>query len=148
MSDVGPAIADGPLAATGAHSITVCTRCRRTGEHCLPGYALISKLRAAVDTARQSGVLDAAFTIDGVACMAGCDRPCTVAYRADGKSAYLFGDIDETTDIDALIAFAAQYALSDDGWTSSTERPPGLAGKTLARVPCALVIERQRDARA
>ncbi|MEM6678834.1 MAG: DUF1636 domain-containing protein [Pseudomonadota bacterium] len=126
-----------------AHSITVCTRCRRTGQRCLPGYELISRLRAAVDLAQRSGLLDADFSVEGVACMAGCDRPCTVAYRADGKSCYLFGDIDEGVDINSLIAFAAQYAASEDGWTSATERPQGLSGKTLARIPSAIVIERQ-----
>ncbi|MEM6486856.1 MAG: DUF1636 domain-containing protein [Pseudomonadota bacterium] len=129
--------------AAPGHCITVCTRCRRTGERCLPGYELISKLRVAVAVAQRSGLLDAAFCIDGVACMAGCDRPCTVAYRADGKGCYLFGDIEGTADIDALVAFAARYAGSDEGWTRETERPDGLAGKTLARIPCAMVIERQ-----
>ncbi|MEL6774299.1 MAG: DUF1636 domain-containing protein [Pseudomonadota bacterium] len=131
-------------AGASAHSIVVCTRCRRTGRQCLPGFELISRLRSAVDLARSTGALQADFAVDGVACMAGCDRPCTVAYRADGKSCYLFGDVDEDADIDALVAFAAQYAASADGWTNSTERPGELSGKTLARIPCALVIERQK----
>lgn len=126
-----------------AHNIIVCTRCRHIGKRCLPGYELISRLRVAVDLARRAGALEADYTIDGIACMAGCERPCTVAYRADGKSAYLFGDVDADADINALLAFAAQYASSDDGWTSATERPVGLSGKTLARIPAALVVEHQ-----
>ncbi|MEM8791684.1 MAG: DUF1636 domain-containing protein [Pseudomonadota bacterium] len=132
-----------PGGAVTAHSIIVCTRCRHTGKQCLPGHELISRLKVAVDLARRAGMLDADFSVDGIACMAGCERPCTVAYRADGKSSYLFGDVDEDADIDALVAFAAQYASSEDGWTSSTERPLGLLGKTLARIPAAMVVEHQ-----
>ena len=67
--------------------------------------------------------------------MAGCSRPCTVAYIADNKATYLFGDLDPPEDVPPLLDFAHQYAGLDDGWCSSTERPRGLAGKTLARVP-------------
>lgn len=128
---------------SSGHSIVVCTRCRHTGSQCLPGYELITKLRFAIETATRSGALATEFAVDGVACMAGCERPCTVAYRADGKSCYLFGDVDGDADIDALVAFAKQYAASQDGWTNSTERPLALSGKTLARIPSAIVVERQ-----
>ncbi|MEM6974500.1 MAG: DUF1636 domain-containing protein [Pseudomonadota bacterium] len=86
------------------------------------------------------------IAVDGVACMVGCDRPCTVAYRAEGKACCLFGDVDAEADIDALVAFAAQYAARDDGWTRASERPAALAEKTLARIPSAPVIERERHA--
>ncbi len=67
--------------------------------------------------------------------MAGCSRPCTVAYIADNKATYLFGDLDPDDDLAPLLEFADQYARLEDGWCSSTERPLGLTGKTLARVP-------------
>ena len=51
------------------------------------------------------------------------------------KATYLFGDIAPNESIEDLIAFARQYADLDDGWCSSTLRPLGLSGKTLARVP-------------
>ena len=68
-----------------------------------------------------NGTLGDDFEVSGIACMAGCDRPCTVAYHGPVKATYFFGDID-----------------LPDGWGSSRQRPAGLSGKTLARVPAAL----------
>lgn len=76
----------------------------------------------------------------GVDCLGGCERPCTVAYQCDGKAGYLFGDIDPRRDLDALIAFAAQYVQSGDGWTNAGQRPPTLYDKTLARIPGGLTL--------
>ena len=71
--------------------------------------------------------------------MAGCDRPCTVAYHASKKATYLFGDIAPDEDIDDLVAFAQHYATLNDGWCSSLDRPGKLRKSTLARVPAAMI---------
>ncbi|MEM8630552.1 MAG: DUF1636 domain-containing protein [Pseudomonadota bacterium] len=126
------------MAQSPKHRISVCISCKHKGRVCKPGYDLIAKLRAAVDTAGPSIPED--FEVSGVACMAGCDRPCTVAYHATRKATYLFGDIEDDTDIEALVAFARQYAHLHDGWNSSVDRPASLRGKTLARVPAAVVV--------
>lgn len=84
--------------------------------------------------------IGADFEISGTVCMAGCDRPCTVAFFGSHKATYLFGDIDAEQNIEDLVAFARQYASLDDGWCSSTTRPEGLSGKTLARVPAAILV--------
>jgi predicted metal-binding protein len=69
-----------------------------------------------------------------VACMSGCTRAQTVAFRETGKIAYLFGDIGET-DIPDLRNFAALYAASGDGHFEDA-RPLGtLRTKALARIP-------------
>jgi len=136
------------------HKITVCVSCRHKGGigggmgggveggaedgHCRPGLALIERLRAAMDLAGDA--VGADFEISGTVCMAGCERPCTIAYFGSHKATYLFGDIDADEDIEDLVAFARQYAALEDGWCASTERPKGLAGKTLARVPAALLV--------
>lgn len=120
------------------HQITVCLACRHTGDACRPGQALIEKLRAAIAAAGPA--LAADFAVSGVACMAGCARPCTVAYHGTAKATYLFGDIDPAEDIGALLAFAEQYRGLADGWCSASNRPEGLSGKTLARVPAALLV--------
>lgn len=119
------------------HRITVCTSCRHYGSVCRPGYELIERLRSAIAAAGDA--VQDNFEISGVACMAGCDRPCTVAYHGTRKATYLFGDIDPETDIDDLIAFAQQYAELEDGWCSSGDRPGKLRTSTLARVPAAMV---------
>ncbi len=82
------------------------------------------------------------FEVSGIDCMAGCTRPCTVAFTAADKASYLFGDIDPEKDIDSLIAFADQFQRSGDGWTRATDRPLGLRNKTLARLPGSLVLSR------
>lgn len=134
--------ADAP--ETGEHHIVVCTTCRHEGAACRPGADLIAKLRAGLTLAAQAGV-SPSFEVSGIACMAGCSRPCTVAFKADGKATYLFGDVDADEDIDALIAFARQYETVPDGWTKSSERPNALLGKTLARVPASVTIARQAE---
>jgi predicted metal-binding protein len=98
---------------------------------------LIAKLRAAITSAGDA--IAENFEISGVACMAGCDRPCTVAYHSTRKTTYLFGDIEPDTDIEDLVTFAQQYEAMDSGWCSSTDRPGKLRTSTLARVPAAII---------
>lgn len=119
------------------HQITVCTFCRHKGDNCRPGYELIERLRAAIAAAGDS--IPEEFEISGTACMAGCDRPCTVAYFGSRKATYLFGDIDPDQDIADLVDFARQYAFLNDGWCSSVDRPGKLRKSTLARVPAAMI---------
>jgi len=104
---------------------------------CRPGYELIEKLRKAIAAAGDSIAED--FAISGVACMAGCDRPCTVAYHGTQKATYLFGDMTPEDDIDDLVDFAKQYAVLHDGWCSSVDRHGKLCKSTLARVPDAMI---------
>lgn len=124
-----------------SHRITVCTVCRHTGTHCQPGAALIEKLNAAVFSAGL--VSNGDFKIEGTACMAGCSRPCTVAFSATGKTTYLFGDIHGDEDVEALINFARLYSARADGMSHSPERPAQLRNKTLARVPAAIIETRE-----
>lgn len=128
------------------HHITVCTSCKHTKSTCRPGYELIEKLRKAIAAAGDSIAED--FVVSGVACMAGCDRPCTVAYQGTQKATYLFGDMTPEDDIDDLIAFAQHYAALDDGWCSSVDRPGKLRKSTLARVPAAMMVIEQTKALA
>lgn len=120
-----------------SHRITVCTSCKHKGETCRPGYELIARLRKAIEAAGDS--ITEEFEISGTACMAGCDRPCTVAYHSTRKAAYLFGDITPEDDIDDLVEFARQYAVLHDGWCSSVDRPGKLRKTTLARIPAAMM---------
>lgn len=67
-------------------------------------------------------------------CMSGCTRPSTLAVRAAGKTAYLFGDLTEA-DLADLVTFARLYAASPDG-NFADARPLGeLRRKALARIP-------------
>ena len=128
------------------HRITICTSCRHKGTECRPGFELIEKLRHAI--AQAGDFVPDDFEISGVACMAGCDRPCTVAYHGTRKATYLFGDIDPDTDVEDLVTFARQYAYLHDGWCSSVDRPGKLRASTLARVPAAMIVTEESKVRA
>ncbi len=67
-------------------------------------------------------------------CLSGCARASTVAFRAEGKTAYLFGDL-TLADLEALVGFLRLYAASPDG-VFADARPLGdLRFKALARIP-------------
>ena len=124
------------------HRITVCTNCRHVGKPCRPGLDLLTHLQTAL--AQAGNALSDDFSLEGSVCMAGCERPCTVAFQATAKATYLFGDIEGDADIGALVSFAQLYRDRPDGLTRESERPPMLGGKTLARIPAAIVsAERQ-----
>jgi predicted metal-binding protein len=127
------------------HRITICTTCRHKGTECRPGFELIEKLRAAIHAAGDA--ISEKFEVSGVACMAGCDRPSTVAYHGSRKATYLFGDIDPAVDVDDLVTFAQQYGDLHDGWCSSGDRPGKLRKSTLARVPSAMIALETSDVR-
>lgn len=128
------------MSTVTTHRIHICTKCRERADATSeprgkvttsPGARLISRLQKVLDQKPCSGT----FELSGVECMAGCNRPCTVAYQADGKAGYLFGDIDPDGSLDALVRFAHQYAQLETGWCNATERPIALLNKTLARIP-------------
>lgn len=146
------------------HKITVCTDCRFTGGPCRPGAELLAALNRSVSALGKP--LDADFAIAGTVCMAACTRPCTIAFQATGKATYLFGDISQEENIDDLVSFAGTYVERQDGMTRAGERhseltrdaggkpihtfphpAPGLNGKTLARIPAALLVSEEMAGR-
>ena len=112
------------------HQVFVCTACRDAAAYALPGAALLQTLHQAFAA---SGLSDR-FTVSGVRCMAGCTRPCTVGFAANGKAAWLFGDLGPE-DCNDIVAFAGLYASLHDGWCPSTDRPGKLSRSALARIP-------------
>lgn len=124
------------------HQVLVCTTCRHQDSPCTPGLKLIAQLQNAI----QMLGMDDAFEVSGTVCMAGCARPCTVAWRASGKATYLFGDIEPDADIDDLVAFAQLYQRLEDGWCNAADRPGKLADTALARIPAALGVTGPRGA--
>lgn len=102
--------------------ITLCTSCD------LGAGGFATPLAAAL---AESGI---PAEIAGVDCMSGCTRPSTLAFRAPGKTAYLFGDL-TPADLPDLVTFARLYAASPDG-TLADARPLGaLRMKAIARIP-------------
>ena len=103
-------------------NITVCGSCD------LGKSGFKADLSAAL---AQAGIAAQVTIVD---CMSGCARPSTIAFRMDGKTAYLFGDI-TAKDLPYLLTFARLYAASPNG-TFADARPLGvLRSKALARIP-------------
>ncbi|MEQ6249665.1 DUF1636 domain-containing protein [Sulfitobacter sp. HNIBRBA3233] len=96
----------------------VCTSCTAQSP------ALLAHMRAALP----------GITVEGIDCMSGCARAQTVAFRAAGKVAYLFGEITED-DVPDLRGFASRYAASPDGTFADARVLGGLRLKALARIP-------------
>ena len=72
--------------------------------------------------------------VAGIDCMSGCTRAQTVAFRAPGKVAYLFGEITEA-DMDDLRRFVTLYANSANGTFADARVLGGLRTKSIARIP-------------
>jgi predicted metal-binding protein len=75
-----------------------------------------------------------AAEVDQVDCMSGCARGSTLAFRAPGKTAYLFGDLTEA-DLPDLLGFAQAYLASADGNFADARFMGALRTKALARIP-------------
>ena len=127
------------------HRITICTSCKHKGTLCRPGYELIAQLRAAIFAGGDA--ISEEFVVSGVAYMAGCDRPCTVAYHGTRNATHLFGDIDPGDDIDDLVVFARQYAVEREAWSSSVGRSENPRNCTLARLPAAIIALEDSEVR-
>lgn len=97
----------------------VCMTCRNGGE----GFA------KAIAKALQ-GLAD----VEPSACMSGCSRDQTLAFRAPGKVAYLFGDLG-LADLPDLQNFARLYAASMDGHFEDARVLGNLRLKAVARIP-------------
>lgn len=104
------------------HRVHVCTSCT-AGQ---PG--LLPALQAALAA---EGL---PLTVAGIDCMSGCTRPATVAFRAEGKTAYLFGDLTEA-DLPDLVRFARAYLAAPDGTFADARAFGDLRLKALARIP-------------
>lgn len=118
------------------HQITVCTACRDKRHHAArPGQILIERLRAAMAA---NDTVGAHFAVAEVTCMAACSHPCAVAFHAEHKASYVFGDMHPEADIGDILAFAQQYAQLHDGWCASVDRPGKLRSNALARIPAML----------
>jgi predicted metal-binding protein len=143
MDDPRPKARPYSVAQSAPHQILVCKACKHKGQDCKPGFALLNRLRAAI----QAAELGDAFEVSGTACLAGCvpdhGEPCVVGYRATEKATWLFGDIDPDQPLDDLVAFARTYAALDDGWMNGRDLPRRLCDTTLARIPAAMIVTRE-----
>lgn len=124
------------VAQSVPHRLLACEACKCLGRACEPGHFLRKKLHAVISAAG----LGEEFEVSGPACLAGCDRACTVASWPGGKATWFFGDIVEVLPVDDLIEFSHLHARFEDGWCGSADCLPRLRENTLARVPAAIIV--------
>jgi predicted metal-binding protein len=126
---------------TGAERMTtevlVCVLCRPADlsrDMPRPGRALFEAIE---DMALRD---ELPLRIRPVDCMSGCKRHCTVALQAAGKTSYFFGDLlADDVSAEQVLACAALYQASPDGFLSRDARPERLRAGILARLPAPFV---------
>ncbi|QIR35449.1 DUF1636 family protein [Tolypothrix sp. PCC 7910] len=119
-----------------SHTLFVCKTCasvwqdgKRVGES--GGEMLLQKL----EILAQDWELRDQFPIQQVECMSACNRSCVVAFAAQGKTTYLFGDLAVDDCASAVLECASQYYSKPDGLLPWSERPAALKKGVLAKIP-------------
>ncbi|WP_017653358.1 DUF1636 domain-containing protein [Fortiea contorta] len=128
-------IAIANAAHVSTHSLFVCKTCasvwqdgKRVGVS--GGEQLLKQLQ---DLAL-NWELKEQFAIHEVECMSACNRSCVVAFAAQGKTTYLFGDL-AVDSSGAVLQCASQYYNKVDGVLPWSERPQVLKKGVLAKIP-------------
>ena len=119
-----------------SHTLFVCKTCasvwqdsKRVGES--GGEKLLKKLQLLA----QDWELRDEFPIQEVECMSACNRSCVVAFAAQGKITYLFGDLAVDESASAVLECANKYYTKSDGLLPWSERPEALKKGILAKIP-------------
>lgn len=84
---------------------------------------------------RLEALLGPGWTVSTVDCMGGCVRPVAIAFRAEGKASYLFGDVPPHGAEPDILAFARAFAAKADGWITDARGFGSLRQGSLARIP-------------
>ena len=127
--------------AEGYHlstEILVCVLCRPAGTaRELPRAGL-----ALFEVVHEAGLRDGQpFAVRAIECMSACDRSCTVAIQAPGKTTYLFGGLLPTLAYaNDVLACARLQESSPDVWMARECRPGTLREGILARIPASLAL--------
>lgn len=118
------------------HHLFVCTTCgsqwqdgKRVGES--SGQKLLQQLQQLA----QDWELQRQFSIQGVECMSACSHSCVIAFAAEAKLTYLFGNLPVDSSASAVLECASQYYRKSDGLLPWAERPEPLKKGILAKIP-------------
>ncbi|MEH2277477.1 MAG: DUF1636 domain-containing protein [Nostoc sp.] len=118
------------------HTLFVCTTCASVWQNgkrvgISGGEQLLQRLQEL----SQGWELREKFSIQAVECMSACNRSCVIAFAAEGKSTYLFGDLPVDGCASAVLECASQYYTKSDGLLPWSERPEPLKKGILAKIP-------------
>lgn len=124
MSPSPPAPLSAPV------TLHVCLTCRQTDQEqaVRDGTRLHDALLAAAD-------LDHGVRIEGVKCLSGCKRGCTIALSGEGRWSYVIGDLDADAHAGDILLATELYAATADGIVPWRDRPEIMKRGVLARVP-------------
>lgn len=113
--------------------ILVCVTCKRPDE---PQGSPRSG-RLLYDAIQAQASRDALpFAIRAIECLSGCSQACTVAFQANGKHAYLFGDLTPGAETAGQVIDCAKlHQGTSDGVMLRGERPELLRNGMIARLP-------------
>ncbi|KGJ08666.1 DUF1636 family protein [Paracoccus sphaerophysae] len=110
--------------------LLVCTRCRRgdlpDGDCDRPGARLFGAVAA---------LSLADVRVVPVECLSNCNRGCTIALRAPGRWTYVYGELDDGADLDAIRDGTAAYVAAPDGLVPWRDRPAHFRKNCIARIP-------------
>jgi predicted metal-binding protein len=135
----GPQARPYAVAHSAPHKVLVCTDCRHKGGVSKPGYALLTRLRAALSAATPADD----FEISGTARLADCAPDHGGPGIAGWRATWSFGDIDPDQPLDDLIAVARTAADRTAGRMTRQDLGPGRSDPTLARLPAAMIVTRE-----
>ncbi|GAA6615387.1 DUF1636 family protein [Scytonema sp. NUACC26] len=118
------------------HTLFVCTTCasvwqngKQVGES--GGQQLLQQLQELAF----NWELRNKFSVQGVECMSACNHSCVIAFAAQEKLTYLFGDLPINDSAEAILKCASQYYAKPDGLLPWSERPERLKKGILAKIP-------------
>lgn len=114
-----------------AAELLVCVSCRRGQEMPEDGDRPGTLLH---DALLMRGVPEG-VTLTPVSCLSNCKRGCTVVLRGPGRWTYVYGNLDETSDLCVILAGAEQYRATHDGLVPWRERPEQFRKNCIARIP-------------
>ncbi|MEO0938832.1 MAG: DUF1636 domain-containing protein [Pseudomonadota bacterium] len=112
--------------------LLVCVKCKRgtdvTEDGERPGTALHAALAA-----RE---IPEGVTLTAVECLQNCDSGCSVAMRGGpDRWTYVYGNLNEASDIDLLVDGASLYRDTKDGLIPWRQRPEHFKRNCVARIP-------------
>ncbi len=112
--------------------LLVCTTCRRGSPSDAKGPRPGALLH---DALSRHGAPDG-VTLRAVECLSNCDHGCSLVLRGgDARWTYVYGNFDEATDSEMIMAVAARYRDTRDGLIPWRERPVHFRKNCIARIP-------------
>ena len=115
--------------------VLVCSTCRRG----LPSEGEDDKARrpgALLHRALAERGLPDGISVRSVECLSNCDHGCSIALRGGpGRWTYVYGNLNEATDIDIIVDGVIRYHGTSDGLVPWRERPVHFRKNCIARIP-------------